>query len=101
RAIFRRAALDDVTDVNVFALQAHGFDHLREELSGAPDKGKALGIFIRARSLSDKNKLGFGISVAENDGVAMLMKLAARTFAQVLANPKERVVHDFVGRIEK
>ena len=42
QAIFRRAAFDHVADVNVFAAQAHGFDHVRKEFSGAADEGFAL-----------------------------------------------------------
>ena len=100
RAIFRRTAFHDVANVNIFALQAHGFDHLRKKLSGAPDKWEALGVFISARAFSNKNEFGFGISVTEDNGVAMFMKLAARAFTQVLANPQERVVCDFVCGVE-
>ncbi len=38
RAIFRRPAFHDIADVNVFALQAHRFDHLRQQFAGAADK---------------------------------------------------------------
>ncbi len=61
QAIFRRAALDDVADVYVFALQAHRFDHLRQQFSGAADKGKALGIFVAARPFAYENQVGFGL----------------------------------------
>src|SRR5439155_6230224 len=70
RAIFRWTAFHDVANVDVFALQAHGFDHLREKFPSTADKRKALGIFVRARTFSNKNELGLGISVAENDGAA-------------------------------
>jgi hypothetical protein len=54
-AVLRRAALDDVADVNVFALQAHGFNHLGEEFSGPADKREALGVFIGTGTFADKN----------------------------------------------
>src|SRR5215472_8608434 len=82
RAILWRAAFDDVADVNVFALQAHGFDHLREKFSGATNKRESLGIFVGARTFSHENEFGFCVSVAEDNCVAMLVKLAARAFAK-------------------
>ena len=38
-AIFWRAAFDYVADVDVFALQAHCFDHLGEKFAGAAYEG--------------------------------------------------------------
>jgi len=74
---------------------------LREKFSGAADERESLGIFVSAWAFSHKNEFSFGISIAEDNGVAMIVKLAARAVAQVFANPQERVVSDFVGRVEQ
>ena len=42
RAVARRAALHDVGDVHLLALQAHGGDHVVEQLTGASDERQAL-----------------------------------------------------------
>jgi hypothetical protein len=84
--VLRRAAFDDVADVNIFALQAHGFDHLREKFTGAADEGEALKIFIMAGAFADKDEFGFRTAVAEDNFVAGLVKFAAGAFAEVGAN---------------
>src|SRR5215467_12267407 len=101
RAILRRTAFHDVANVDIFALQTHSFDHLSEKSSGAAYKGQTLRVFVGARTFSHKNQLGFGISVAEDNGLPVPMKLAASTFSQILANPQECVVDDLVGGIEE
>jgi hypothetical protein len=60
---------------------------LREKFSGAAHKRESLGIFVGARTFPHENELGFGVSVAEHDSVAMFMELAARALAEVFANP--------------
>ena len=100
-AIFRRAALHDVADVDVFALQAHGFDHLREKFSGAADERKTLHVFIVAGAFADENQFGFGIAVAEDDFVARPVEFAARAFAEIGSNLEQRIVRDFVERFEQ
>src|SRR5262249_10196633 len=52
-AISWRAALDDVADVDVSPLEAHSFDHLCQEFSGASDEGQALRVFIGAWAFAD------------------------------------------------
>ncbi len=100
-AILGRAALHHVADVNVFSLQPHGFDHLRQQFSGAPDERQSLRIFIGARTFADKDEFGLGIPVAEDNLVSPLVQLASRALAKVLANPGQRVIRDFVYRFEQ
>src|SRR5581483_12514998 len=45
-AVIGGAAFDDVGDVNLFALQSHGRDHVGEQLPGAADEGLALQVFV-------------------------------------------------------
>ena len=86
-AVLRRAALDDVGDVDLGALQPHGGDHVVEKLAGAADKGQSLGIFIRSRTFADEHEAGVGVSVAEDDRVAALEgKRAAGAVADVVAD---------------
>jgi hypothetical protein len=91
-AIFRRAAFHDVADVDVFALQTHGFNHLGEQFSGAAYERKALHIFVVAGTLADENQFRFGVAVAKDDIVARGMKFASPAFAEIFANLEERVV---------
>ncbi len=86
RAILGRAAFDHVADVNVFALQAHRFDHLRQKFSGSPHKRQALRVFVRAWSLSDKDEFSFRISITKDDRVPVLMKPTTRALTQIFAN---------------
>jgi len=94
-AIFRGAALNDVADVHVFALQAHSFDHLRKKFSSAADERKALKVFIGAGTFTNEDKLSMGIAVAEDEFVATFVELAAGTFAEVFADFQEGVAGDF------
>jgi len=85
-----RAALDDVCDVDIFATQAHGLDHIVEKLPSAAYEGFALGIFIRARGFADEHKLGSRIAYAEDDlFAALLVQAAAGAIAQVFANGEQ------------
>ena len=53
----RRAALDDVGDIDVFALEADGFDDLGQQLIRAPTNGSPL-MSSSAPSLADKHQVG-------------------------------------------
>ena len=98
-AIFWRTAFDDVGDVDVWAEQAHSFDHLGEEFAGAADERLTGQIFVAARALADEHQLGFGIASAENNFGAREVQAAAGAVAEVGADGFEGVVLDFV--IEK
>src|SRR5262249_47639543 len=54
RAVPRRAAFQDVADVDLFALQPTGRDNVVEQLSCAAYKGLALGVFVGAGRLTDE-----------------------------------------------
>jgi len=99
-AIFGWAALHYVADVNVCALQAHGFDHLVQQFSRAADKRQTLGVFIAARAFAHENELGVGISVAEDELVAATMQFAAGAIADVGENFWERIAGDLVHGFE-
>jgi hypothetical protein len=96
-----RAALDYIADVNVAALQAHGFDHLREKFSCSADEGQALRVFIGAGTFTYKHKLSFRISVAEDNFVARAMEFTAGTFAKIVANLQQRFGAELVGGVEE
>src|SRR5205807_8581200 len=97
RSIARRAALDDIGDVDFFAAQAHGFDHIGQQLPGAADERLALFIFISARSFANEHQIGSGIAYAENNLLASLfVQAAAGAVADVFANLAKR--NDGIGR---
>jgi len=96
-----RTAFDDIADVNVGALQTHGFDHLREKFAGAADERKALGVFIGAGALADENELGFRAAVAEDDFVSRAVQLAAGAFAKVVADLEQRFSRELVCGVEQ
>src|ERR1700739_758420 len=100
-AVFRRAALHYVADVYVLALEAHRFNHLRQELSSTAHKRQPLNIFVMAGSLADKHELCMRIPYAKNNFVALLVPPAAAAFAQGLADSFERIVLDPVDRLKK
>src|SRR5260370_25710703 len=56
-AISRRAALYDVRDVNLLALDPHRLDHIVKQLPGAPDEGLALFSFIGTPPLAEEPQL--------------------------------------------
>ncbi len=62
RPVLRRAALDDVADVDVLAADRDPFlggcsvDHLGEQLARATDERQALRVFVRARALANEHQ---------------------------------------------
>src|ERR1700687_4299461 len=87
--ILRRTALHHIADVNVFATNAHGSDHVVEQLSGAADERLSLRIFIRARTLAYEHDSRVRITHPEDDVGASLAQHTARTIAQVFTNHAE------------
>src|SRR5262245_33223168 len=69
-AVLGWTALDDVCDVDIFALEPDGLDNLRQLLSGPADKRDALNIFITPRRLSDEHQVGMRIPDTEHDLLA-------------------------------
>ena len=102
KAIFGRAAFDDVADVDVGALEAHGFDHLREKFAGAADEWLALFVFVAAGAFADEDELRFRIADTEDDVGAGLVKFAASAIGtNISADAVERVVFDAIGGFEE
>jgi hypothetical protein len=98
--IFRRPALNDIADINLFALEAHGFNHLREQFSRAADKWKALNVFVVPGTLADKNEFSVRIAVGKDDVRSGLVKLAACAFAKIFTNLKKRIACNLVDGLE-
>jgi hypothetical protein len=77
--VLRRAALDDVRDVDVIPLQIDRFDDLGQKLPGPPDKWNPLQVFVGAWRFADEHQIGIRVADAEHDLLpAERMKLAAR-----------------------
>ena len=96
RAVARRTALDYVRDINIFAPQAHRFDHVVEQLAGAADERFALRIFVGARTFAHEHQLRPRIAHSKDDLFAPLfVQFATRAVAEVFADQLER--RDRVG----
>ena len=92
RAVSRRTALDDVRNVNILTPQAHGLDHVIEQLPGAAHEGLALLVFVCARSFTNEHQLSFRVADPEDDLFASLfVQTAARAVAKILANQTQRL----------
>ena len=91
RAVGGWAALDDVSDVDLLAREAHGEDHVGEELAGFADEGQALRVFIGSGAFADEHEARGGVAGAEDDGVtAGIGERAAGAVADVGANGFKR-----------
>src|SRR6185312_3394198 len=98
-AVARRAALQDVADVDVAAGEAHGFDHLGQELAGGADERLAGAIFVGAGRFADEDEGGVGVADAVDDVGALAGELAALAVAELLADGGELGrAHAFGGR---
>ena len=80
--------LQDVGDVNVFALVAHRLNDLRQQLPRATDERFALRVFVGSRRFTDEHQLGARVADAEDDVVAAPDQL--REFMQALARASMR-----------
>ncbi len=100
-AIFRGPAFHHVRDVHVFAPQAHGGNHLIEQLPGAAHEGLTPHILVMARSLSHKNQFGLRIANTKDDIRPPVMQFAARAACQFAANTFQRIAINAVGGFEK
>src|SRR5260370_11710686 len=100
-AISRRAALYDVRDVDLLALDPHRFDHVVKQLPGAPDEGLALFSFIGTPPLAEEPQLRLWITDAKHNLLpSRLMEHTARTIAQVVADDLQRlhrIAHSLLG----
>jgi hypothetical protein len=101
KAIFRRAAFHHVADVNIFAAQAHGFDHLREQFSCTADERLAFDIFVVAGTFAHEDQFRFHAADAENNMGAGFVQFAARAIANGFSYELKRVACDAVACFEQ
>ena len=73
-AVARRAALQDVADVDVVAAEAHRLDHLGQQLAGGADERLAGAIFVGARRLADEDQRRVGVADAVDDVGALAVR---------------------------
>src|SRR5262249_29578392 len=64
--VTRRTAFDDVSDVDILALQSHRRDHVIEQLSRPAHERPPLRVLIRAWPLADKHQPRIRITLTEN-----------------------------------
>ncbi len=83
------------------ALQAHRFNHLSQEFSGATDERQTLRVFVGARTFADEYQLGFGTSVAKDNFIACSVQLAASALAKICPNHWQSVAGYFAGGFEE
>lgn len=88
--VARRAALDDIADVNLVAAQFDGFDNACEQLPGGSDKRPSLPVFLKARAFADKDQLGLGIALSEYDPFALPGQSTALAITQIGCNLRQR-----------
>src|SRR4030042_2847136 len=83
-AVFRRAALYNVGDIDLFTGEVNGLDDAGQELPGLADKGPPLQVFVPARGLADKAEGGGGVPLTEDDALSPLMEPAAGALPELL-----------------
>ena len=66
-AVPRRAALDDVGNVDLVALEANRRDDSRQQLSRAADERNPLDVFVGAWSFADEHQVSLRIADAEHN----------------------------------
>ena len=86
-AVVRRAALDDVGDIDVLALHADDRQHVVEQHARLADKGLALQVLVGAGALADEQHLGVMAADAEDDVCA---RLTQRAFPTAFARAFQR-----------
>ena len=90
RAVLRRAAFDHVGDVDFFALEAHGADHVVEQLAGAAYERQALRILVGAGTFANKHEAGAGRAIGKDQFVAPGVESAASAVADFFAENLQR-----------
>ena len=88
-AVAGGAAFDDVGDVDLFALETHGGDHVVEQLAGFADEGNALRVFVGAGAFTDEHKARVWGAVGEDELVAAGVEGAAGAVADIFADELE------------
>lgn len=75
-AVAGGAALDDISDPDLFAPELHGLDDLGQEFARAADEGAALDILVGAGAFADEHELGHGVAFAGDDVGAAVAEAA-------------------------
>ncbi len=76
-AVSRRAALEDVRDVDLGPREADALEQAVEQLPGLADERDPLLVLVEAGSLADEHQVGFGVADSEHDLRAPLVEAAA------------------------
>jgi hypothetical protein len=77
--VARRAAFDDIANVNLAAGQFDGFDNTGQKLTGGTDKRFSLPVLFKSGALADKYKLGPGITFTKYNTVSFPGQAATLT----------------------
>ena len=93
-AIVGRAALEDIGDEHVAALQADLAEQPVEQLPCLPDERKALPVLVSAGRLADEHQVGIGVARAEHDLRASLVKLAGDAHARLVVDGFQKLPPD-------
>src|SRR5215469_5156556 len=88
-AILRGPAFHDIRYVHVFAAQAHGCNHIVQQLTGAADERQPLRVFIGTRAFADEHQLGLRIARTKDEIGAALMQAAKAAVADIGADGGE------------
>src|SRR5262252_3826917 len=91
-AVFRRAALQDIADVHILALEIDGFYDFRQQLPGTSDEWEALLIFVETGCFTDEHEFGIRIPGTEYDVRPLRRELATLAVPDFGADGFER--HD-------
>ena len=81
-SVLRRSAFDDVSNIRFITSDAARFEYLRQQLSGAPDKGAPLNVFVGPGRLADEHNRAFSIAFSGNDLCPSFRKRALPTVFQ-------------------
>ena len=90
-AVVRRAAFDDVADIDLCAFDLHALLYdVGQELACRADKGPALLVLLEPGAFTDENDRGLRVPFAIHDAVPAIMQLAPRAVADLLSNGLKR-----------
>ena len=101
QTIFRRPALDHIGDVHILPRQAHGFDHLRQQLARAAHKWQPLHVFIAPRAFAHEHQVGARVAVAKNNFVPALAEFTALAIPDVRTDVFQRIAFHSSGGVEE
>jgi hypothetical protein len=92
-SISRRAALNDVANVDIFSGQVNGPKDPGEELAGLTHKRVPLNVLLVARPLAHEDQLCPGISVSKDDILPALVQFASPAGPKIISDHVEAFCH--------